>query len=114
MRQAGGSAGSAWSPTRDGYGLGLEASAAVETCGCSCHPTTHPNACLTCDDFLTDFRYLDAHRDQLNRTRKLIATADASGNFRMVEMNRQVETNLSRLIEAIERRKEAGGDRRST
>lgn len=44
------------------------------------------------------------HRDQLERTRKLVATADANGNFRMVEMNRRVETNLVRVIEAIERR----------
>ena len=48
--------------------------------------------------------HLDAHRDQLDRTRKLIATADANGNFRMADMNRHVETNLSRVIEAIERR----------
>ena len=66
----------------------------------------HPNACLTCDDFLTDVRHLDGHRDQLERTRKLVATANADGNFRMAEMNRQVETNLSRVIEAIERRME--------
>ena len=63
-----------------------------------------------CDDFLTVVRYLDAHRDQLDRTGKLIATADANGNFRMVEMNRQVETNLSRVIEAIERRMESDRD----
>jgi hypothetical protein len=46
---------------------------------------SHPNARLTCDEQLTDGRYLDAHRDQLARTRKLIAAADSNGNFRMVE-----------------------------
>lgn len=70
----------------------------------------HPNACLTCDDFLTDGRYLDAHRDQLARTRKLIAAADANGNFRMVEMNRQVETNLERVVKTIERQFPDGPD----
>jgi hypothetical protein len=64
----------------------------------------HPNACLTCDDFLTDARHLEAHRDQLERTRKLIAVADASGNLRMVEMNRQVEVNLAHVITAVEHR----------
>ena len=69
----------------------------------------HPNACLTCDDFLTDRRHLGAHRDQLERTRKLIATAEADGNFRMVEMNQRVETSLVRVIDAIERRAEGSG-----
>jgi hypothetical protein len=62
------------------------------------------NACLTCDDFLTDARHLEAHCDQLERTRKLIAVADASGNLRMAEMNRQVEVNLAHVITAIEHR----------
>ena len=65
---------------------------------------SHPNACLTSDDYLTDGRHLDAHRDQLERTRKPIATADANGNFRMVEMNQRVETSLVRVIDAIEGR----------
>ena len=73
----------------------------------------HRNACLTCDDFLTDVRYLGAHRDQLDRTGKLIATAEANGNFRMAERNCQVETNLSQVIEAIERRMEPGSDQGS-
>lgn len=71
----------------------------------------HPNACLTCDDFLTDARHLEAHRDQLERTRKLIAVADASSNLRMAEMNRQVEVNLAQVITAIEHRpKEIAAD----
>jgi hypothetical protein len=64
----------------------------------------HPNACLTCDDFLTDASHLDTHHDHLDRTRKLIANADASGNFRMAEMNRRVEHNLLTVIATIERR----------
>jgi hypothetical protein len=66
----------------------------------------HPNACLTCDDFLTDGRHLNAHRNQLKRTRNLIAAADRSGNVRMAEMNRQVEGNLVRVINAIRNRAE--------
>jgi hypothetical protein len=73
----------------------------------------HPNACLTCDDFLTDGRYLHAHQDQLTRTRKLIATADSSGNVRMVEMNRRVEQNLSMIIDSIQRRQGTAADEQS-
>jgi integrase len=71
----------------------------------------HPNACLTCDDFLTDGRHLSAHQDQLARTRKLIATAEADGNFRMAEMNRHVEGNLTHIIETINSRKSGDVDR---
>lgn len=63
----------------------------------------HPNACLTCDDFLTDASHLPAHHDQLERTGRLIAVADASGNFRMAEMNRRVETNLTNIVATLER-----------
>jgi hypothetical protein len=62
----------------------------------------HPNACLTCPDFLSDGQFLGQHHDQLARTRALIAAGEASGNTRLVEMNRQVETNLTRMIATIE------------
>lgn len=58
--------------------------------------------CLTCPDFLSDGQFLDQHRDQLARTRTLIAAGESSGNTRLVEMNRQVETNLTRMIATIE------------
>ena len=35
----------------------------------------HPNACLTCDSFLTTAEFLPQHRDQLTRTEQLIAEA---------------------------------------
>jgi integrase len=62
----------------------------------------HPNACLTCPDFLTDVTFVDLHRGQRDRTRTLIATAEASGQFRLVEMNRKVEANLDTIIAALE------------
>ncbi|MGH3428953.1 MAG: tyrosine-type recombinase/integrase, partial [Mycobacteriales bacterium] len=62
----------------------------------------HPNACLTCPDFLTDERFLDQHRRQLARTGKLIARAEANGQFRMAEMNRKVEANLTNIITGLE------------
>lgn len=62
----------------------------------------HPNACLTCPDFLTDVTFLDGHREQRSRTRKLIATAEDNGQFRLVEMNRKVEVNLDAIIATLE------------
>jgi hypothetical protein len=62
----------------------------------------HPNACLTWPDFLTDATFLAAHRDQRARTANLIARAEAKGQFRLVEMNRKVVTNLDTIITRLE------------
>ena len=70
----------------------------------------HPNACLTCPDFLTDGQFLPGHRDQLDRTRRLIAAGRSSGNQRLVEMNIQVETNLTRIIGTLELLDDQGGE----
>lgn len=72
----------------------------------------HPNACLTCPDFLSDGQFLAQHRDQLARTRALIAAGETSGNARLVEMNRQVETNLTHMIATIEQLKTSMDSRR--
>lgn len=62
----------------------------------------HPNACLTCDNFLTTVEFLPAHREQLQRTEQLIASAQASGAQRLVAMNDPVRVNLLRIIEGLE------------
>jgi hypothetical protein len=62
----------------------------------------HPNACLTCDSFLTTAEFLPAHRDQLTRTERLIAQAEADGRRRLVDMNEPVRLNLVRIIEGLE------------
>ena len=62
----------------------------------------HPNACLTCDSFLTTDEFLPLHRDQLERTERLIADAERSANQRLVEMNSSVRLNLVRIIEGLE------------
>lgn len=62
----------------------------------------HANACLDCPVFVTTDEFLPMHREQLASTRRLIATAQADGRFRMVEMNQRVETNLTRIITALE------------
>ena len=62
----------------------------------------HPNACLTCDHFLTTEEFLPLHRDQLERTERLLADAERNGNQRLVEMNTPVKLNLVRIIEGLE------------
>ena len=62
----------------------------------------HPNACLTCDHFLTTEQFLPVHRDQLTETDRLIAEATAHGSQRKLEMNQSVKLNLVRIIEGLE------------
>ena len=60
------------------------------------------NACLTCPDFQTTPEFLDIHRQQAKANRKLIARAEANGQFRLVDNLRQVQTSLERIIPALE------------
>ncbi|MGH2762970.1 MAG: tyrosine-type recombinase/integrase [Thermoleophilaceae bacterium] len=68
----------------------------------------HPNACLTCDNFLTTSEFLPAHRDQLARTEQLIADAQQNGNARLVEMNEPVRVNLLAIIDGLQALDEDG------
>jgi hypothetical protein len=62
----------------------------------------HPNACLTCDHFLTTTEFLPAHREQLARTEQLIARAEADGRRRVADMNKPVRLNLIRIIDGLQ------------
>jgi site-specific recombinase XerD len=62
----------------------------------------HPNACLSCDHFLTSPEFLPVHREQLERTRTLLGEARERGQQRLVEMNEPVEVNLVRIIEGLD------------
>jgi len=69
----------------------------------------HPNACLTCDHFLTTAEFLPLHRDQLQRTRELLASARQEGRQRLVAMNEPVEVNLLRIIDGLKTLKASDG-----
>ena len=69
----------------------------------------HPNACLTCPDFQTTVEFLGVHRDQADRNRKLIAVADANGQFRLAANHRRVQDSLERIIPALEALEGADG-----
>lgn len=62
----------------------------------------HANACLTCPLFITTAEFLPEHHRQLGQTRDLITRAEANGQARMVQMNREVETNLLTIINTLQ------------
>ena len=62
----------------------------------------HPNACLTCPDFQTTPEFLDVHRQQSTVNKKLIASADSNGQFRLADNLRRVQDSLERIIPALE------------
>jgi site-specific recombinase XerD len=61
----------------------------------------HANACLTCPMFLTTAEFLPQHRAQRQQALQVISAAEARGQARLSEMNRQVLANLDRIITAL-------------
>jgi integrase len=62
----------------------------------------HANACLTCPMFVTTPEFLPQHRHQRQQLLQLVSGAEARGQLRVVEMNRQVLGNLDRIISALD------------
>jgi hypothetical protein len=63
----------------------------------------HPNACLSCDDFLTDANFLVQHEDQLQRTKEMVRLAEQAGQQRVVDMNMPIIATLDNLIAQLTR-----------
>ncbi len=68
----------------------------------------HANACLTCPVFLTGPEFLPELREQRQRTLALIDVSAGKGQTRVLEMNRQVLTNLDRMITDLDADGEPG------
>ncbi len=62
----------------------------------------HANACLTCPMFLTTVQFLPQHRQQRTAVVKIITAAENRDQTRLAEMNRQVLSNLDRIITSLE------------
>jgi integrase len=62
----------------------------------------HANACLTCPMFITTAEFLPRHRAQHQQTLQIISSAEARGQQRLAEMNRQVAGNLEKIITALQ------------
>jgi len=66
----------------------------VQTC-------PHPNACLSCDSFLTDGSFRAVHEQQLAQTRELLAGARENGNLRLVDVLERDQTSLTRILDGL-------------
>ncbi|WP_405669755.1 hypothetical protein [Streptomyces sp. NBC_01530] len=62
----------------------------------------HANACLTCPMFVTTPEFLPQHREQRQQLLQIVSAAEARGQARVVEMNRQVLGNLEEIITGLE------------
>jgi hypothetical protein len=62
----------------------------------------HANACLTCPMFITTPQFLPQHHQQRQQVIQIISAAEAGGQQRLAEMNRQVPGNLDQIIATLE------------
>jgi site-specific recombinase XerD len=67
----------------------------VQTC-------PHPNACLSCDNFLTDLSFRAVHEQQRAQTRRLLHDARQRQQVRLVELLEGDEQSLRRILERLE------------
>jgi hypothetical protein len=62
----------------------------------------HANSCLTCPMFVTTAEFLPQHHAQRRQTLQIITAAEANGQARVAEMNKQVAANLGKIIAALD------------
>jgi integrase/recombinase XerD len=60
------------------------------------------NACLTCSDFRTTIEFLEQHKQQLERTERVLEVVQANGWERQIQVNQDVKTSLERIIATLE------------
>jgi site-specific recombinase XerD len=61
----------------------------------------HPNACLSCESFLTDGSFRAVHDQQQAETRRLLEKARKQGNVRLIEILERDEQSLSRILDGL-------------
>ena len=62
----------------------------------------HPNACLSCENFLTDSSFRHIHQQQLTHTQALRERAKQKQNTRLVELLEGDERSLRRILEGLD------------
>ena len=67
----------------------------VQTC-------PHPNACLSCESFLTDGSFRSVHQQQQAETRRLLEKARKNNRVRLIEVLERDEHSLTRILEGID------------
>lgn len=61
----------------------------------------HPNARLSCENFLTDSSFRHIHQQQLTHTQTLLARAEKNENVRLVELLEGDERSLRRILDGL-------------
>lgn len=64
--------------------------------------TLPPNSCLSCGHFRTNKHFLPIHKEELERTKQVIAKARANGWEVQVSMNEPIRDNLEKVIRSLE------------
>lgn len=67
----------------------------VQTC-------PHPNACLGCDNFLTDPSFRAVHEQQLAHTKELRDRAEQDHSLRLVEVLEHDQKSLTRILDGLD------------
>jgi len=67
----------------------------VQTC-------PHPNACLSCDNFLTDSSFRAIHQQQLEHTGQLRERAQEQGSLRLIEVLERDERSLTQILQGLD------------
>ncbi|MGI9099214.1 MAG: tyrosine-type recombinase/integrase [Solirubrobacteraceae bacterium] len=62
----------------------------------------HPNACLSCDSFLTDGSFRAVHEQQRTETRRLLANAREHTNVRLVEILERDDQSLTHILDGLD------------
>jgi len=62
----------------------------------------HPNACLSCDSFLTDNRFRAQHEQQLDETRRLLEHARERDQVRLVDLLENDEHALTNILTGLD------------
>ena len=62
----------------------------------------HANSRATCPMFVTTAEFLPQHHAQRQQTLQIITAAEANGQARVAEMNKQVAANLNKIIASLE------------
>ena len=62
----------------------------------------HPNACLSCESFLTDGSFRAVHQQQQAETRRLLEKARKQDNVRLIEVLERDEQSLTRILEGLD------------
>jgi hypothetical protein len=74
----------------------------------------HPNACLSCENFLTDSSFRHIHQQQLTHTQTLRDRAQQNENTRLVELLEGDERSLRRILDGLDALDAADGEQSSS